>query len=295
MPQVLVPGRGVAAAADAYTVCVPLSNPDTVTTLLDFAAPLAREHGGRIVALSVVQVPRQLPIHEGLRFAHHKEPLFTAAREYAAQHGVPLETDLVIAHHVHAGILDSARRHRANLLVMGWKGYSNTRERIFGEVADQVIRHAPSDLMLLKLQNGKDFRRVLFPTAGGPHARQATQVLSSIAAARPLEVTVCYVVPPDASPEEQTEAERWIGVASRSLGEAEVEQRIISSKSVAGGIAKESRDFDLVVLGAAREPLFQRVLFGEIPEKVARYSPTSVMVVKRYEGAVKSLLKRALG
>jgi hypothetical protein len=37
------------------------------------------------------------------------------------------------------------------------------------------------------------------------------------------------------------------------------------------------------------------VLFGEIPEKVARLSPTSVLVVKRYEGKVRSFLKRALG
>ena len=295
LPQVLVPGRSVAPATGGYTVCVPLSNPDTVTTLLDFAVPVARERGGRIVAFSVVQVPRQLPIHEGLRFTHHKEPLFKTAREYAARHGVTLETDLVIAHHVYDGILDAARRHRADLLVMGWKGYSNTRERMFGEVADQVIRHAPSDLMLLKLENGKEFRRVLFPTAGGPHARQATRVLSALASERELAVTVCYVVPPEASSEEEREADHWIRVASRGLGQAEVEQRVIASKSIAGGIAKASRDFDLVVLGAAREPLFQRVLFGEIPEKVARYSPTSVLVVKRYEGAVKSLLKRALG
>lgn len=294
MPQVLVPGRGVAAAESAYTVCVPLSNPDTVTTLLDFAVPLARKEGGRVVAVSVVQVPRQLPIHEGLRFAHHKETLFKAAREYAALHDVPLETDLVIAHHVHDGILDAARRNRADLLVMGWKGYTNTRERMFGEVADQVIRHAPSDLLLLKLEKGKELKRVLFPTAGGPNARLAAEMLGTLAESLELELTACYVVPPGASTEEMADAELRVDQAMFRLGGV-ADAQIIPAKSIAGGIAKASRDFDLVVLGAAREPLFQRVLFGEIPEKVARYSPTSVMVVKRYEGAVKSLLKRALG
>jgi hypothetical protein len=37
------------------------------------------------------------------------------------------------------------------------------------------------------------------------------------------------------------------------------------------------------------------MLFGEIPEKVARFSPTSVLVVKRYEGMVKNILKKVLG
>ena len=35
--------------------------------------------------------------------------------------------------------------------------------------------------------------------------------------------------------------------------------------------------------------------FAEIPEKVARFSSASVLVVKRYEGRVRSLLKRAFG
>ena len=49
------------------------------------------------------------------------------------------------------------------------------------------------------------------------------------------------------------------------------------------------------MLGAAREPMFRRVLFGEIPEKVARYSPASVLVVKQYEGRVRSVFKRVFG
>ena len=64
---------------------------------------------------------------------------------------------------------------------------------------------------------------------------------------------------------------------------------------MAGGLAKASRDFDLVVIGAAKEPVFRKMLIGEIPQKVARYSPASVLVVKRYEGPVKTLFKRIMG
>ena len=64
---------------------------------------------------------------------------------------------------------------------------------------------------------------------------------------------------------------------------------------MAGGLAKASRDFDLVVIGAAKEPVFRKMLIGEIPQKVARFSPASVLVVKRYEGPVKTLIKRIMG
>jgi nucleotide-binding universal stress UspA family protein len=179
---------------------------------------------------------------------------------------------------------------------MGWKGYTDTRDRIFGEVADQVIRHAPCDLALLKVGSTKPPKRCLFPTAGGAHAQLAAEMLNTLAPALDLEVTACYVVPPGAMAEERQMADRWIRKTIERLDSGiDVQTRIIESQSIAGGIAKESRDYDLVVLGAAREPYLQQVIFGEIPEKVARFSPASVLVVKRFEGQVRSLLKRALG
>jgi nucleotide-binding universal stress UspA family protein len=51
----------------------------------------------------------------------------------------------------------------------------------------------------------------------------------------------------------------------------------------------------MIVLGASREGLFSSVLLGEITERVARHSRKPVMIVKRYEGVVKSLIRKVLG
>jgi amino acid transporter/nucleotide-binding universal stress UspA family protein len=295
-PQVLVPRGREPAAPTGYSVLVPVANPDNVGTLLDMACPIAREHNGRVVVLSVVNVPRQLPIHEGLRFVHHQDRLFKVARQHAAEYGVPIDSEVIIAHHIYDGILSAARRLHPDLLLMGWKGYTNTRERIFGEVSDHVIRHAPCDLMLLKIGRRSERRRVLLPTAGGPHARLAAEFLGILHHAEPMNVTACYVVPPDASQEERYQADVWIDkTLERFADGGGVEKLLIESSSVAGGIAKASRDYDLVVLGAAKEPLFRRVLVGDIAAKVVRYSPANVMLVKRYEGRLRSVLKRLLG
>ena len=37
------------------------------------------------------------------------------------------------------------------------------------------------------------------------------------------------------------------------------------------------------------------VFLGEIPEKVSRYSHSPVMIVQRYEGPIKSIIKRVRG
>jgi amino acid transporter/nucleotide-binding universal stress UspA family protein len=294
-PQVLVPSRRIDEPAAEDSVMVVLHNPDYVETLLDFAIPVAELRGRRLVAMTVVEVPQQLPIHQGLRLSHHKETLLRAAQQHGKDRGVRIDTDLVIAHRVEEGIFTAAQRHRADVMLMAWKGYSDTRDRIFGETADNVIRYAPCDLMMLKI-GGREIRTCLFPTAGGPNAQLAADLLTALARALDLEVTTGYVVPLNATEEQRHTARSWIDKTLTHMHvDVPVEKRLIESKSVAGGLAKASLDFDLVVIGAAKEPLFRKILVGEIPQKVARYSPASVLVVKRYVGPFKTLFKRILG
>jgi nucleotide-binding universal stress UspA family protein len=71
--------------------------------------------------------------------------------------------------------------------------------------------------------------------------------------------------------------------------------RLLEGKKVATALIRAAADYDLIVLEASKEGFFSNVLFGEIPEKVARYSQTPVMIVQRYEGSVKSLVKKVMG
>jgi amino acid transporter len=295
-PQVLLPGKPVLEAVNSPSVLVALHNPDNVETLMKIGISLARQREIRLIVTSVVTVPRQMPIHEGLRYAHHKEPLFTEAKKIASQQHIKLETDLVIAHNVADGILAAVNKHNAEALVIGWKGFTNARDRIFGEIADRIIRHAPCDLLVLKMGEKADWDKCLLPTAGGPNAQLAASILNSMAKDFNMSVTAGYILNEDAPTEERKIAdERMDKTLSRLNSEMELDKKIFESKSVAGGIAKASRGYDLVVIGAAKEPLFKKMLFGEIPEKVARYSPNSVLVVKKYEGVFKNIIKRILG
>ena len=64
---------------------------------------------------------------------------------------------------------------------------------------------------------------------------------------------------------------------------------------MAAALIKAGVDDDLIVLGASKEGVFSSVLFGEIPEKIARCSHIPVMIVRRYEGTVKSIVKKVMG
>ena len=66
-PQVLLPGRPILETEKTPSVLVALHNPDNVETLMKIGLCVARQRRVRLIITSVVTVPRQVPIHEGLR------------------------------------------------------------------------------------------------------------------------------------------------------------------------------------------------------------------------------------
>jgi amino acid transporter/nucleotide-binding universal stress UspA family protein len=295
-PQVLDISQAAIDSGYEYRILVPLHNPDHVQPLLDLAAPIAKERGGELIVLGVVDVPRNLPIHEGMRFVHHKTPLLREAVSYGQKIGVPVRTSVRIAHRVSDGILAAAEQQKATLILMGWKGWTSKRDRIFGEVTDQVVRHAPCDLITVKLTGSLELNSVLMPTAGGPHATLAAEYIGAMQKTYDTKVAVCNIVPETASDRDREVALNWIDKTIARTGlEGVAEKRVIESNHIAGGLVKAGSDYDMIVLGASREGIFSSVLLGEITEKVARHSRKPVMIVKRYEGVVKSLVRKVIG
>ncbi|KAA3630670.1 MAG: amino acid permease [Calditrichaeota bacterium] len=295
-PKVLSPQVQDADIIKEPALLVALHNPANIARLIDIAHPIAKKRNLRLVALSVVNVPRQMPIHEGIRLSHHKEALLNQARKYAVEKNIKLETDIIIAHHISDGILSSVNQQRAKMLIMGWKGYTNTRDRLFGEVADRIVRLAPCDLALLKMTGKEQLKNCLLPTSGGPNAQLAASIINAIAADFDMKITAGYVAPLDMNIEQKEKMNEHVAnTITRLDPSVKRTSTTITSSSIAAGIAKAGKEFDMVIIGAAKEPFFRKMLFGEIPEKVARYTPTNVMVVKKYEGPVKSILKRLFG
>jgi hypothetical protein len=92
---------------------------------MHLAAPIAKAHNGEIIALAVINVPQNLPINEGMRFVDQKAPLMKMAVQYGRKIGVPTRTAMRIAHRTSDGIVTSAEKQRASLILMGWKGYTS--------------------------------------------------------------------------------------------------------------------------------------------------------------------------
>ncbi len=278
-----------------FTIVVPLSNPHTVTALIDMAAALARQKNGVVVGLTVVQVPRQLPIHEGVKMAHHARPLLRIAQKRAEELGVDFVSDLRLGHNASTAIIDAVKGISANMLVMGWKGFANTRDRIFGQITDHMIRHCPCDLALARVGDSTG-KRILLATSGGPNATLGADFSNGFSQLFNATVDACVVVKRHASKDDQAAALDRIenSIAALQL-EGTTGTHIVLSDSVAAGIAKAARNYDLVVIGAAPPQFFKHMLLGDIPEKVARYARSPVIIIRKWQGPVSGLFRKLFG
>ncbi len=270
-----------------FRILVTLSNPANVPQLLEMANAIAKERDGEIIGLRVAVVPEQLsPNREdfGEEFYVTKEkPILEIANKYADEYNIPFRSQIEVGHDASRTITQSARALDCDLIVMGWKGFTSTSERILGETADSVVSNSPADIMLVKLVAGHKLENWLLPTAGGMHASQAEQYAASIARASNGRMTLCSVIPPSAGDATEKAMAKILQKAVNRVkadNGVEVDGHIQRSKSVVQGILDASKGFDAIMLGAT-EHKFKKMLFGSIPEVIARESLKTVVLVKK--------------
>ncbi len=282
-------------AKTGYRVLVPLAHPDTIDALIDVAAAIAKERGGEILALRVVQVPDQVAPVLDPALIDAEAAMIEQARARAEQQGVSVSGVIRIGHYVARAILEASREHQADLMVIGWKGYTSTARRILGETIDSVVHHASSDVLVVRRVGDRPVRRYLLPTAGGKHAAQAEQYVGSLLRGIGGTVTICSVVREGAAPEERAAREEILAESGSHLGEIPVlERKLLVGASVQAAIVEEAEDYDAIVIGAAGHSSYRQILFGSLPEEIAQKTSRSVVMVKRHD-PVKAMVARVLG
>ncbi len=303
LPQILDPDAGREPSPIPvvdYRVLVPVYNPNNVDLLLGIACRLARTRGPRVevVAVSIVEVPFQLKISEGLKFVPEREAVLEAAENVGKAHNVPIRTEVRVAHNTASAILNMAHSEEADMLIVGWRGGPKKKDTVFGSVVDRIIDCAPCDLMVVKFDPTirLPFKNILLPTAGGPNARFVARMVEPIVA-EDGTVTVTGVARPGGGEEAEAKARKGVADTLAELSfDIDGDRKLLHGRSVTDAIVREGNDgpYDAVFIGAAGVDLFKRVMFGRIPEQTARACSKPVILVKHYEGA-KSWLNRFLG
>jgi uncharacterized hydrophobic protein (TIGR00271 family) len=268
-----------------YRILVPIANPATAGTLLRLAGVLAQQQVGEVLALQVVTVPDQVPLEEGRHRAAVGRVLLERAMAQAKEEGFAVKTMTRVAHGVADGILDTAREEKVDLILLGWRGYTRSAGASMGPIIDAVIRDAPCEVTVVKGEEWRDAGRILVPTAGGPHAPIAARLAMILSEAYDSEVTALHVQLGRATPQQMEENKQRIAQTLNGLPFSQPpQQKVIVAESVVEGIVREAEKYDLVLLGASEEGLFDQFVFGSIPQQIAARVPKTAVIVRRYGG-----------
>ncbi len=284
-----------APAESTFQVLVPIANPASVNALVDIAGAIAAPRDGEIALLRVVLVPDQLQPRLAEAHVQREEKILTAARGRALSFDVPVSSQVRVGRNAGRAILEAAHQGNSKLIVVGWKGRTSTARRILGEITDHVVNHATTDIMMVRLApDPRPMERILVATDGGIHATRAEDYAAAIAASNGASITLCAVIAPGESDVRiEHELARLEATRDRLEQAPNVTTKVVRHRSASRGIIGESASYSAVIVGATQHSFTTRVLFGTVPENVARRSTCTVIVVKRHE-PVRALFGRIL-
>ena len=146
----------VSAVEGAYErILVPVKLGMIGEEMLATAIRLAEERGGRIHALHVILVPRELPLDAELLDREERASASLAdAKELATEHRVEIDGDIVRARAIGEAIVAKAEEIGADLIVMGSAPRWRRQSRFFSPTVDYVLRHAACEVMVIAYPQG---------------------------------------------------------------------------------------------------------------------------------------------
>ena len=201
-------------------------------------------------------------------------------------------------------ILEQAREDGAELIVVGSHGMGAVERFLLGSVSERVARYAHCSVMVAR---GDTLRRAIVAVDGSESAEHALDALLRLPLPAEMEITLVYVLRPDALPPALQLGPGFSGGAMideyeqqyHTLGEQIVQHaqahlhhagREAATEVRRGAPAEEliaaarEAGADLIVVGAANKSALGRLFLGSVSSRVLSHAPCSVMVARSTKG-----------
>lgn len=307
-----------APATGRGRILVPLANPDTAGGLLRMAAAIAREREYELECLHVIRVPsHDTPAETPVNIAPSRSLLDRAVR-IGETWEIPVHTQIRVANRISHAILETIQERHIDLLLMGWKGNTVTPGRLFGNAVDTLLQQAPCDVVLVsglfatpdapaKVNPGENqndtvmpllFNRWLVPVRGGSNSKAALELLPALLTfSKQPYIRLCQIFDPSTGsgwhpaegkhrPIAAQEAAAYLK-SLKTFRDKSLQSTVFTAGvpgvSVSDTVIKiaNKNDYDVVLLGASREGIFQQAIKGNIPEAIASGCQCTVIIVRK--------------
>jgi amino acid transporter/nucleotide-binding universal stress UspA family protein len=274
---------------DHFRVMIPIANPENAMNLVTTAFKVCEAKQAAVELLHMVAVPEQVPLSDADDYMREgKEGILEAMLYLAPKFSVG--TTVRYCRNVARGIVSAIREKKIEMLILGWHGPRAQSDFVLGSTLDSVIERSPCNVVIVKDSSDQKYRKILVPVGGGPYSAFALEIAGILSDNQVGEITAFAV--DTGSPfhflQYVTDAREhgW-------LPPDRIRMKVVQSRDVAGSILRESEEggYDLVVIGATRQPLLHQIAKIPVPYRVARSCRKPLVIVKASDG-VRSWIRR---
>ena len=247
----------------------------TVAGLARMATLLAHHHGAAPMAARVVTPQEQA--RAGQVDQTGGGVIETARAEVEAL-GYALESRVVEADSVAAGLLAMAAETRARAIILGYplKGTAQN----FQAVVERVAEAAPCPVIVIRFAGVLHTERILVPVADMKDLDTVQHMVAALAAVGQHRIRLLRMMPPYATEDELLDSEcRLLNWIKHQRMTPSVRSRAVATEARLATILEEERRYDLLVMAASQAQGLQRFFFGSLAAGVSQYCTKPLVMV----------------
>ncbi len=280
-----------------YHVLVPFANSQTAEQLQRFAIQIAKSNRGDITALNVIHVPAQLPPSEGRKYLNEARNLLAKPIQMAEEGQIPVYSLVKVTHNLPKAIIETCNERKIDLMVLGWEGAIPARDRVFGTILDEIILNTVCDIAMVCRAPVKDMpvERVLIPVSNLRYAILSLQVAEALKPDPEMRIALFHGTPHDDMSGIRRKIQEELTRLADVITPGRYDIIIKKTENITGAILEETRNHDMIIMGAPEEGLVRRAIFGDLPERIAREIRGPMILTKRYTGDVRSWFQKFFG
>jgi basic amino acid/polyamine antiporter, APA family len=265
-----------APTSDQYQIMVSVANPNNALSMVKTTYVLGEAKNAQINLLHMVPVPEKVPLSDAEKFMMEgKEAIVEAMLSLILKFSIT--TTIRYCRNIARGILSAVKEKKIHLLIMGWHGPSRSSVFRLGSTIDYIMERAHCNVLILKGCGYKAYQRILVPVAGGPNGAFAIET-ASILAERDKGSVTAFMVNADKNSSIRDLPE--LNKNYRQINFKRIQTKHVDAPDVSQAILDETKEYDLVVIGATRDPLLRQVTKESISHTVAKKCRKPLIIAK---------------
>jgi nucleotide-binding universal stress UspA family protein len=268
-------------------ILVPMANPQTQGALLSISQALLAAKGGEIVVLSVIAAPEQVDFYSALADSENSVEILEKSAQMKRSVNTRLRPLVRVSRSLARGIVDAAEEQGCDLIIMGYEGQEPNRS---SSLVEELLRHSRTDLVLLKVRNRFDPKRIAVSVVGTENLELMVRLAGAAASQFGGTITFLNVLPEKYTAAQKAHTDRIFGDAIRKhRGTALYKTEVLASDDPLGVLVDRSSEFDLLIIGSSRVGLFEKLVVGAFAAHIVERSRCSVAVVRSIPPSRKTL------